>query len=463
MRAGACADPVCIRHRPGLERVDRPEAGRDDSPGPLRPPWRNSAAAASPSPALAGSPVGHDANVSPGQRTMFLHIGTPKTGTTFLQTALWASRPQLREQGVGLPMKRLEDHIHVAQDVRELYDERERSPQVHGALDRFAAALKRVDTPRALFSMEVVVAATPEQIERFYGTLTDFDVHLVITARDLARQIPAAWQQTLRRRSGGSYERYLSQVLEDPAMTHLVWRSQDVAEVARRWGRSLPPDHVHIVTVPPVGAPQRLLLERFCAVIGVDPGSVATGAAETNPSLNGPQAELLRRVNRALGDRLPDRVAGYNRLAKRYLAMQVLAAQSGPPLQLPTRYADRTRELYERMTQEIRDRGYDVVGDLADLEPTAYGEAGDRGDAHGGPSEAQVAEAGVQAVATMLAQRNEDLRLIRELRQRLRTTPPGGGESWTHRQRRRVVSVTRSPSLLVGRLRRSSRHGRRRE
>ena len=50
-----------------------------------------------------------------------------------------------------------------------------------------------------------------------------------------------------------------------------------------------------------------------------------------NPSLNTPQAERLRRVNDALGDRLPDRVAGYHRLVNGYFAMTVLAAQSGSP------------------------------------------------------------------------------------------------------------------------------------
>ena len=150
-------------------------------------------------------------------------------------------------------------------------------------------------------------------------------------------------------------------VLDDPELTHANWRRQDIAEIARRWGGSLPPGHIHIVTVPPPGAPKRLLLERFCSVIGVDPDLLDTDVASTNPSLNAPQAELLRRVNDALGDRLPDRVAGYHRLVNGYFAMQVLALQSGPPLKLPLRYADRTRELYERMAKQIRDQGYDVV------------------------------------------------------------------------------------------------------
>ena len=392
-----------------------------------------------------------------GQRVVFLHIGPPKTGTSYLQSVLWAAKPQLREQGLTLPMESVNDHLNVAHDVRE---RQQRSPSATGGLDRFAAALKRADTPRALFSMEVIVGATPEQIERFYAALTGFEIHLIITARDLARMIPASWQQSVRRRSDESYEAYLRAVLDDPELTHANWRRQDLAEIARRWGGSLPPDHIHIVTVPPAGAPQRLLLERFCSVIDVDPDRIEADVARTNPSLNAPQAELLRRVNDALGDRLPNRAAGYHRLVNGYFAMTVLAAQSGPPLKLPMRYADRTRELYERMAKEIRDQGYDVVGDLADLEPTVFGVAHATDPVDHDAGDADVAEVGVQALATMLEQRQQDLELIRELRKHpraaARAAADAKGESWMHQQRRRFAAVRRNPSLLVDRLRRAA-------
>ena len=38
-------------------------------------------------------------------KRVFLHIGTPKTGTTHLQTVLWANRAKLAELGVLLPLR----------------------------------------------------------------------------------------------------------------------------------------------------------------------------------------------------------------------------------------------------------------------------------------------------------------------------------------------------------------------
>ncbi|MGI8676623.1 MAG: hypothetical protein ACR2JT_06790 [Nocardioidaceae bacterium] len=382
---------------------------------------------------------------------IYLHVGAPKTGTTFLQSVLWGSRKQLCQQGVTLPGRGIGQHAHAALDVREMYDEKTHAPRAHGGLDRFAEALADVRTPRALFSMEIIAPATPEQIDRFYAVLADFDIHVIITARDLARQIPSTWQQHLQRRVQRRYDAYLATVFDDPGLDCHVWRSQDIAEVARRWGASLTPDRVHIVTVPPPGAPKSVLLERFCSVIGVDPASIDTDAAQPNSSLSAPQAELMRRVNVALGERLKDRQDGYNQLAKGYLAREVLSSQPGPGLVLPVRYADRCRELSTRMVEQIRTAGYHVVGDLADMEPTVFGDdtvpAGAVRRRDLDANNATVAAAGVQAIAAMLQQRYDDLAVIADLKQRL-----ADNSSRASRQRRRIGAVRRIPARLVGRL-----------
>ena len=56
-----------------------------------------------------------------GQRPrVFLHIGEPKTGSTFLQQVIWRNRATLAGQGVVLPGHHPQDHFRASQDLRGL-------------------------------------------------------------------------------------------------------------------------------------------------------------------------------------------------------------------------------------------------------------------------------------------------------------------------------------------------------
>ena len=51
---------------------------------------------------------------------VYIHIGAPKTGTTFLQTAMWRNRSQLEAQGFLYPGKKRIDHYRASQVVRDV-------------------------------------------------------------------------------------------------------------------------------------------------------------------------------------------------------------------------------------------------------------------------------------------------------------------------------------------------------
>ena len=95
----------------------------------------------------------------------FVHIGLPKTGTSYLQTILWASRDQLRADGVVLPGEERRDHLWASRVVRE-------DPKVPGlsqrkrtAWDRIVAELAASDGT-GLISHEFFASATQEQALR---------------------------------------------------------------------------------------------------------------------------------------------------------------------------------------------------------------------------------------------------------------------------------------------------------
>ena len=51
-------------------------------------------------------------------RRVFLHCGTAKSGTTFLQDLWWRHRGELRQRGLLLPGTALRDHFHAAALVK---------------------------------------------------------------------------------------------------------------------------------------------------------------------------------------------------------------------------------------------------------------------------------------------------------------------------------------------------------
>jgi hypothetical protein len=132
----------------------------------------------------------------------------------------------------------------------------------------------------------------------------------------------------------------------------------------------VPPERIHVVTVPQPGGDPQLLLKRFCQVVEVDPGSLTVDAPPRNDSLGHVQAELLRRVNEALDPELRRRDV-HGPVAKRYFAGQILRQQQGAPAKLHVRHRQWCDDLARGYVADLRAAGFDVVGDLDELLPAA--------------------------------------------------------------------------------------------
>jgi hypothetical protein len=144
------------------------------------------------------------------------------------------------------------------------------------------------------------------------------------------------------------------------------WRYQDVPAILRRWSAGLPADRVHLVVVPPSGAPRDELWLRSASVLGVDVAGLATEARRANDSLGLVEAELLRRVN----ERLPraGRTPELTRRIKGTFVPEALAGAAPPePFVRPAQHAEWVRERSAEMVATLRAAPWDVVGDLDDL------------------------------------------------------------------------------------------------
>jgi hypothetical protein len=344
---------------------------------------------------------------APNGRRVFLHIGSPKTGTTFLQQVMWSHRELAEQQGVRLPLDSFHDHYLASLDLRGLARP-PHPPRTQGMWTRLVADAERWQGT-SLVSHELFSAAGPVQARRATSSFgPGTEVHVVLTARDLLRQLSAEWQEHVKHRSTLRFDEFVTTVRDGaPAKSGWFWRVQDYAGLVDKWGDGVPRSHVHVVTVPPPGAPPGLLWRRFAGLLDLDPGSFDTTGSRSNTSLGLEQAEVLRRVNVALGDRLP--IPGpYPGVVKRVLAHQVLAARPGSPLRLTAADIDFAAEQSRELAKGLAATGVDVVGSLDELMvDDEMARAAAATDGYELPSERELLEESVQAMADLLVEVSE--------------------------------------------------------
>lgn len=346
---------------------------------------------------------------------IYLHVGTPKSGTTFLQQVLWSQRELATTQGLTLPLGSFNDHYWGSLDLRGLAGKRNHPPEAKGGWDRLVTAALAAPTERVLISHELFGAVSPAQARQGLSRFGAAEVHVVITARDLVRQITAEWQEHVKHRATQTLDEFVDNLrakADDRA--GWFWRVQDPAGIATTWGQSLPPERVHVITLPPAGVGADQLWPRFAGLLGIDPDVFDTTSQRRNTSLDLEQAELLRRVNVALGDRLP--IPGpYPSVGKDILAHRVLSTQRGTPLSLDAATMRFARDQAQRIVTELDKLDVDVVGSLDELIPAVDEDA----QALASPSSEAMLASGVAAIADLLAVLSDQLDRTRAERQEL--------------------------------------------
>lgn len=342
-----------------------------------------------------------------------MHVGTPKSGTTFLQELLWESRPALAEAGVRYPGEHPAAHFHAVLDAQQRSFHGHLDPGVPGAWGRLVAEA-RAHEGTTVVSHELFGDLTEEEVARVLADLDFAEVHVVVTVRDLARQLPAVWQEDLKNRHSLPFGDFLEVVRpgsgrpdeQRPAAdtteghAEAFWLRQDVPAVLRRWGAGLPAGRLHVVTVPAQGGDPALLWERFAAVVGVDPAVATLPSGRCNPSLGRAESELLRRLNERLGYSVE-----WPLYAARVTHGPAVGALAGRPgsarLTLPARDRGWVRAAADAAVAELTALGCRVSGDLADLRVPAEGLDGDRPVDQ--PVEpAELLEAALDAMAALL-------------------------------------------------------------
>lgn len=303
-------------------------------------------------------------------KTVFLHVGAPKTGSTFLQNVLWRNRHELAANGVYYPLEWPMQHLHAALDLRQ----QRRGPRWTGVWDHVAERIRTWEGPTVVFSNEQLGGAKEAHVRRAVDALQPAEIHVVFTARDLARQLASDWQEELKHRHSVTFRRFVDDLIElgidaPRPFGEMFWGLHDAVRVLGTWSKVIPVSRIHVVTVPQSGGPKGLLWERFAGLIGADPGRYDTVGATPNTSLGAVEANVVRSLNAALDGDLDWPL--YDEFVKQHLAQNVLSTRPEPiKITLPedqhTWSIGRSKELIDG----LRAGGYDIIGDLEELLPT---------------------------------------------------------------------------------------------
>lgn len=304
------------------------------------------------------------------KRKAYLHIGLAHSGGGLLESALARHTAALDAHGLRHPAGSPEEMFRASVEMRR--DHRAwgfRRREVEGT---WAEICRRAHRGRhdVILSQERLGACTPGQIELLLDGLAGFEVHLIVTARDLGSQLLAAWAARVESGRSVSLARFCDRVL-DPGRTHdqaqQFWADQELGEVLERWGAAIRrPHRLHVVVVPPAAEdPHTAVWNAVGDIVGVDTTTLPLpGSRPAGPGAAG--LAVLRTVNRAVDGRLPAHT--HVEVARRYLSDAGHPGPTAAPA-LPAERYEELLEVGERWRKQLAEGGYDVHGDTTRLLP----------------------------------------------------------------------------------------------
>src|SRR5689334_15927885 len=251
---------------------------------------------------------------------VFLHIGAPKTGTTYVQDRLSRNAKSLAKHGVHFPTKSpLVSpglfHFRAALDVLG-QDWGGPAGHAKGAWSALAKKARRL-SGTVVISHEILAPASAEVIDRIVDDLGEAEVHVVYTARDLARSLPAGWQESVKQGRRWRFREFLKRAERGGDLWFA--KAVDLPRVLGAWAARVPAERIHLITVP--SGPDSPSWSRFCEVVGIEESWAPLESDRANASLGGAETVVLRKLNKRM-PRAVRRRAEYDVLVRELLAQK---------------------------------------------------------------------------------------------------------------------------------------------
>lgn len=330
----------------------------------------------------------------PSEGRVFLHIGLPKTGTTYLQRALWHNKRVLGEAGLLLPGRHRRRHLLASLDLRGNPSLAKRGGDVSAPWDDLVQ--ESVAWPGdVLISHEFFGPASPDQVRRAVASFPDAELHVVITAREMVGLTLSRWQEYVRNGGPRALDDYPRSDAYRPS-DDWGWGSFDLADILGRWGSVVAHERIHVLPMMPGGADPTELLRRLLSVLGYADATVELPDERVNEGLGVVEAEVIRRITplmtdfRSAGDR--------GNWMRGYLAAPDLMPRLGEKFRPSDARLAELEARGARAVEALHEGGYDVVGDLSLLEPRDVRDRRQPGDV----TDAEQLEVAVEVVAALM-------------------------------------------------------------
>lgn len=329
------------------------------------------------------------------------HVGTPKSGTTYLQSVLRQNRERLAEAGWLVAGETHLDLVRSGMAVREDPGLSRLPERAQRSWDRVVQEILDWPGEAAVLSYELFAGASEDQIRRARARFGDLQVSVVVTARELGGVVSSAWQERLKFGLDVPLGDWEPRPEGAGPAAQWSWRTLDPASVGGRWQVAVEhPADVHLVTVP-VGGPPQELWRRFAEASGLEVSGLSLAVAAANESLSPVRAEVLRRVNALVADRFPTpREASV--WLRDTLAHRVLARGGEEKPGLSDAQFQQIQERARHSGAALAASSWVIHGDLADLEPRQPD-----GRLPGDVPEDEIARVAVEALAQLLVDQRD--------------------------------------------------------
>jgi len=233
---------------------------------------------------------------------LLLHLGPPKTGSTAIQNALHARRPELAAHGVHYAGKGYRPR-EAGWAVLGIGPAVGRPPVRIEQWERLVAEIHEHPDARICLSNEDFARADDDAAARIVDDVGADRVHLVHVVRRVDRLLPSTWQERVKARLTQPYEEWLQVLLAENSEAFEfgnVWRPQRLDAILARWGKLVPAERITLICAD--DADHALLPNTFESLLGLPSGLLAPDPTRSNRGLTANEAELMRRVNEAARD-----------------------------------------------------------------------------------------------------------------------------------------------------------------